>query len=105
MFFVQTIINFFIPSGSGQAMAVMPIMIPLADIIGVTRQTAVLAFQLGDGFSNILWFTYGGLMVFLSYGKVPYNRWIKFIWPFMVKLIVVSIIFVIIATQINYGPF
>jgi len=47
------IINFFIPSGSGQAMAVMPIMIPLADIVGVTRQTATLAFQLGDGFSNI----------------------------------------------------
>ena len=105
MFFVQTIINFFIPSGSGQAMAVMPIMIPLADLIGVTRQTAVLAFQLGDGFSNILWFTYGGLMVFLSYGKVPYNRWIKFVWPFTVKMIVASIVFIVIATQIHYGPF
>jgi uncharacterized ion transporter superfamily protein YfcC len=105
MFFVQTIINFFIPSGSGQAAAVMPIMIPLADLVGVTRQTATLSFQLGDGFSNIMFFTNGTMMFFLSLGRVSYNKWIKFIWPVIWKGMVLSSIFVFIAAQINYGPF
>ena len=55
MLVVQTLINFFIPSATGQASATMPIMAQLADIIGVSRQTAVLAFQFGDGLSNIFW--------------------------------------------------
>jgi uncharacterized ion transporter superfamily protein YfcC len=105
MFFVQMIINFFIPSGSGQATAVMPIMIPLADLVGVTRQTATLAFQLGDGFSNIIFFSYGTLMFFLSLGRVPYDKWIRFVWPVIWKGILLSVIFVFIASQINYGPF
>ena len=105
MFFVQTIINFFIPSGSGQATAVMPIMIPLSDLIGITRQVATLAFQLGDGFSNILWFSYGGLMLFLAFGRVPYDRWLKFVWPVLWKVVLLSIIFLLIAVSIDYGPF
>ncbi|MEL7563734.1 MAG: hypothetical protein AAGU27_02460 [Dehalobacterium sp.] len=105
MFFVQMIINFFIPSGSGQAMAVMPIMIPLSDLVGVTRQTATLAFQLGDGFSNIFYFSFGTLMFFLSLGRVSYDKWVKFVWPVMWKGILLSIIFVYIASMINYGPF
>ena len=54
MFFVQSLANFLIPSGSGQAYVTMPIMAPLADLVGVSRQVAVLAYQFGDGFSNIL---------------------------------------------------
>ena len=105
MFIVQMFINFFIPSGSGQAMVTMPIMIPLGDLLGITRQTTILAFQLGDGFSNIMWFTYGGLMFLLASGKVPYNRWIKFVWPVIWKVFVVSCIFLVIAVHIGYGPF
>lgn len=105
MFIVQMFINFFIPSGSGQAMVTMPIMVPLGDLLGITRQTTILAFQLGDGFSNIIWFTYGGLMFLLAAGKVPYNRWIKFIWPIVWKIFVASCIFLVIAVKIGYGPF
>jgi uncharacterized ion transporter superfamily protein YfcC len=105
MFVVHTIINFFIPSGSGQAMATMPIMIPLSDLIGLKRQIATLAFQFGDGYSNIFWFSYGGLLIYLSYGKVPYDRWIKFIWPLIIKLTILSALFLIISVKMNYGPF
>jgi len=105
MFIVQMFINFFIPSGSGQAVVTMPLMIPLSDLLGITRQTTILAFQLGDGFSNIIWFTYGGLMFLLASGKVPYNRWIKFICPLIWKVFLISSLFLIIAVKIKYGPF
>lgn len=105
MFFVNGVINFFIPSGSGQAAAVMPIMIPLSDIIGITRQTATLAFQFGDGIMNLSYPTVGALMVYLAFGKVPYDRWIRFALPILIKFIVLGIIALIIAVAINFGPF
>jgi len=105
MYGVHLVVNFFIPSGSGQTMATMPIMVPLADVVGITRQTAVQAFQFGDGITNLLYFTYGTLLYFLSVSKVSYQKWFKFIWPLIWKMIVLSIIFLIIAVQIGYGPF
>ena len=73
MVIVQTFINFFINSGSGQAATTMPIMAPLADILGVSRQTAVLAFQYGDGLSNSLWPTSGVLMAGLCMAGIPFD--------------------------------
>lgn len=105
MFFVQMLINLFIPSGSGQAMTMMPIMIPLSDLLGITRQTACLAFQLGDGISNMFWPSCGGLMLFISFGRVPYDRWMKFFWPVLWKVTLLCIIYVLIATATSYGPF
>ncbi len=105
MFIVQSILNFFIPSGSGQAMATMPIMIPLADVLGVTRQTAVLAFQFGDGFTNIMFPTMGTLLIYLAFGNVPFERWIKFVGSLLWKILIVAIIALLIAVKINYGPF
>lgn len=105
MFIVQSILNFLIPSGSGQAMATMPIMIPLADLVGVTRQTATLAFQFGDGFSNLLYPTMGTLLIYLAFGNVPFERWLKFIWSLMWKLLIVCIVALMVAVAINYGPF
>ena len=78
MYFVQLIINFVIPSGSGQALVTMPIMAPLADMVDVTRQTAVLAFQLGDGFAHILYPTSGYFMAALAIAGVEWHKWIKF---------------------------
>ncbi|AOT73265.1 YfcC family protein [Geosporobacter ferrireducens] len=105
MFMVQTIINFFIPSGSGQAMVTLPIMIPAADIIGLNRQIAILAYQFGDGLSNLCYPTVGGLVAFLMYSKVSFNKWLKFIMPFMVLAWGVAIILLMIAVMMNYGPF
>jgi uncharacterized ion transporter superfamily protein YfcC len=102
MFFVQSVFNFFIPSGSGQAYVTMPIMAPLADIVGVTRQTAVLAFQFGDGFSNILIPTQYVLIGILAMAGIPYDRWLRFIWPFMVKVAIVGSLALVVAVLIGY---
>jgi len=105
MYVVQIIINFFIPSGSGQAAATMPIMTPLADIIGISRQTAVMAYQFGDGFTNSIIPTSASLMGYLSIAKIPYEKWFKFIWPLMLIWIGTGAIFLLVANAIGYGPF
>ena len=81
MLIVQLFFNFLVPSGSGQATIMMPIMLPLADIVGITRQTAVLAFQFGDGFSNILWPTMGVLWACIGAAKIKFNEWVKWVLP------------------------
>jgi uncharacterized ion transporter superfamily protein YfcC len=81
MLFTQTLINFFIPSGSGQAATTMPIMAPLADILGVTRQTAILAFQYGDGFSNLLFPTSANIVIMCGIAHVTLEQWWKFFIP------------------------
>ena len=103
MFFVQTLANFFIPSGSGQAFVTMPIMAPLADLVGVKRQVAVLAFQFGDGFSNIIIPTQYVLIGILAMAGIPYDRWLRFILPFMLKVVVVSSIALAVAVMIGYS--
>lgn len=105
MLIAHCIINFFIPSGSGQAAATMPIMLPLSDIVGISRQTAVLAFQFGDGITNVLYPTVGALLMALAFGKVPYNKWVKFVFPLVLRVLVVAIICLVGAVIFNYGPF
>lgn len=83
MFVMQSILNFFVPSGSGQAALTMPIMAPLGDLVGVTRQTAVLAFQFGDGFSNLIIPTSAVLMGILTLAEIPWERWARWILPLM----------------------
>ncbi|EGY80622.1 YfcC family protein [Peptoniphilus indolicus] len=103
--FIISLFNGLITSGSAKATALMPILIPLADLIGMTRQTMILAFQFGDGLTNSLWFTSGTLLMFLTIAKIPLNRWYKFVWKLLAILFVVAIISLIIAVKINYGPF
>ncbi|MUV38282.1 uncharacterized protein JNUCC1_02120 [Lentibacillus sp. JNUCC-1] len=103
MYFIQLIINFFIPSGSGQALVTMPIMAPLSDLIGVTRQTAVLAFQLGDGFAHILYPTSGYFMAALTIAGVPYQKWLRFFLPLFVIFALISIVSLVIAQMIQWS--
>ena len=105
MYVVQVVVNFFIPSGSGQAATTMPIMTPLADLIGVTRQTAVMAYQFGDGFTNSIIPTSAALMGVLSVAKINYEKWVKFLWPLMLIWIAIGGAFLVLANIINYGPF
>lgn len=100
---VQSVCNFFIPSGSGQAYVTMPIMAPLADLTGVTRQTSVLAYQMGDGFMNMVVPTNALLMGMLGLGKIPYERWVRFIVPLLAKLFVVAIAALLVAVAIDFG--
>jgi uncharacterized ion transporter superfamily protein YfcC len=97
MLLIQTLINFFIPSGSGQAYVTMPLMAPIGDLVGVTRQTAVLAFQFGDGFANMIVPTNPVLMGILGIAGIPYDRWLRFILPLMAKLLVAGSIALVIA--------
>ncbi|WP_407352177.1 YfcC family protein [Luteimonas sp. R10] len=94
---MQAFVNFFIPSGSGQAFVTMPIMAPLADVVGVERQVAVLAFQFGDGFTSLLFPTNFVLMAILGVAGIPYERWFRFAWPLLLKLIAASSLALMIA--------
>ncbi len=105
MYIIQIVINFFIPSGSGQAAATMPIMVPLSDILGINRQIAVLCYQFGDGFTNSIIPTNATLMALLSLSNIPYSKWVKFITPLMIIWVIIGAIFIVAATAINYGPF
>ncbi|MBR9988958.1 MAG: YfcC family protein [Gemmatimonadetes bacterium] len=101
MLVVQSLTNFFIPSGSGQAYVTMPIMAPLADVVGVSRQVAVLAFQFGDGFTNILVPTNPVIIGMLAIAGVPYDRWLRFVMPFMLKVWAVSALALAVAVWLG----
>ncbi|SDY05361.1 Uncharacterized membrane protein YfcC, ion transporter superfamily [Evansella caseinilytica] len=102
MYGFQVFINLFITSGSGQAAITMPIMTPLGDLLGVTRQTGVLAFQLGDGFTNLINPTSSTLMGALAVSGISFHKWFKFAWPLIVIWIVFGGIMVVIANIIHY---
>ena len=104
MLIANTIINVFLTSGSGQAAAVMPILVPLSDLIGVTRQTAVLAFNFGDGFCNYILPTSTALMGIISACNIPYDRWMRFMWKMFAIWLVGGTVLLAIAQLINYGP-
>lgn len=103
MFAVQTGINFFVVSGSGQAALTMPLMAPLADLLGVTRQTAVLAYQMGDGFTNMIIPTNPVLMGVLSLAGVPWSVWARWVLPLQLLLFVLGLAALAIAVSIGYG--
>jgi uncharacterized ion transporter superfamily protein YfcC len=105
MFVAHIIINFFIPSGSGQASATMPLFVPLSDVVGITRQTAVLAFQLGDGISNGINPTSSNMNSFLGVAKITYPQWLRFAGPLLLMWELAGGVFVVIANLIGYGPF
>jgi uncharacterized ion transporter superfamily protein YfcC len=100
MLCVQTVCNFFIPSGSGQAYVTMPIMSPLAELTQVPQETAVLAYQFGDGFTNMVVPTSALVMGTLALGKIPYGAWVKFVMPLLLKLFTAAIIFLMISVRL-----
>jgi uncharacterized ion transporter superfamily protein YfcC len=102
MLLVQSVCNFLIPSGSGQAYVTMPIMAPLADLTNVGRETAILAYQFGDGFTNMIVPTNALLMGMLLLARVPYQRWLRFILPLMVKIYLVALVVLAIAALMRF---
>ena len=87
MYAIQTLINLVIPSASAKAAMTIPIMAPFADMIGLSRQSMVLAFQFGDGFTNMITPTSGVLVAVLGMARIPYHKWFKFIWKFILVLV------------------
>ena len=90
MYGIQTFINVFIPSASAKAAVTMPIMAPFSDLIGVSRQATVLAFQFGDGFTNMITPCSGVLMAVLSVAKIPYEKWFRWAWKFILAMILLG---------------
>lgn len=105
MFFLQFLFNFIVPSGSGQAAITMPILAPIGDILGVTRQTTVLAFQFGDGLCNLIAPTVGTTFAFLGIAKLSFNKFLKFVAPLTIILVVMATVTVFVAAKMNFGPF
>ena len=105
MFVIQALIHFIVPSGSGQAALTMPIMVPLADLLNVTRQTSVLVFSLADGIGNTIFPTSGYFMAGLAIAGVPWQKWAKVMIKLVVLQYIIAIIAVVLANMFHYGPF
>ena len=90
MYGIQTLINIVIPSGSAKAAITMPIMAPFSDLIGISRQTTVMAFQFGDGFTNMITPTSGVLIATLGVARIPWEKWVRFIWKFILLLVIIG---------------
>lgn len=102
---VQVALSYLVPSGSGQAALTMPILAPLGDLVGVTRQTSVLAYQLGDGFSNIFTPTCGYFMAGLALVKIPWTRWVRFLWPLQALWLAAGLVLLLVAHALRWGPY
>ena len=102
MFVTQSLLNFFVPSGSGQAALTMPIMAPLGDLVGVTRQTAVLAFQFGDGFTNLIIPTSAVTMGVLTLAEIPWEKWARWMLPLQIIFIITGLILLIPPYFLNW---
>lgn len=105
MYLFQCMLNFLVPSGSGQAAVSIPIMAPLGDLVGVTRQTACVAYQLGDAISNIFTPTSGFFMAGLALARIPWTKWARWILPLIGMQYALGAAFVVIAHMIGLGPF
>lgn len=104
MYTFQNFLNLIIPSASGQAATSLPILLPMGDMAGITRQTSCLIFQIGNGLSNVFVPTAGTFMVALSMAKIPYGKWVKWFAPLLALQFVAGAILVLIANAIKLGP-
>ncbi|MFH1134831.1 MAG: TIGR00366 family protein [Pseudomonadota bacterium] len=102
LYLFQVMMNFFVPSGTGQAVLTIPILAPLGDLVGVTRQTVVLAFQCGDGFSNLIWPTNPMLHIAVGLAGVSYRDWVRWVWPLQALLLVLCSCFLVTAALVKY---
>lgn len=105
IFMFQLLVSFIIPSGTGQAVLTIPILAPLGDIVGVTRQTIVLAYQFGDSFSNVLSPNVGYFIAALSAVNIPWTKWAKFVLPLFFIWCMIGLTFTLIAYYLHLGPF
>lgn len=97
-------INFMIPSGSGQALATLPIMIPMGEVLGLTRQSTILAYQVGDGVTNLFNPTLGGLIAMLAMCRIPFDKWLRFIMPVVGVILIIAWVALLFSVSINWGP-
>lgn len=105
IYLIIILLNFFIISGEGKAVVLIPILSPLGQVLHVNQQILVLAYQYGDGFANMLYPTSGSLHAMLALGDVTYSQWVKFSWKLWTLLSLTGFGVILFAQAINYGPF
>jgi len=105
IYLVTMFMNFFVASASAKAFLMMPILAPLSDLVGITRQTAVLAFDFGDGFSNMLYPSNALLIIALGFTVVSYPKWLKWTIPLQILMLLITVLFLFIAVTVHFGPF
>ncbi|MBQ4389616.1 MAG: YfcC family protein [Bacteroidales bacterium] len=105
MYGIQAVINFLIPSASAKAAITIPIMTPFADMVGVSRQAMVLAFQFGDGFTNMLTPTSGVLMAALAMARIPYEKWLKWVWKGTLALLLIGLVLLLVTVAFPIPEF
>jgi uncharacterized ion transporter superfamily protein YfcC len=105
MYMIQTMINIFIPSGSAKAALTIPMMSQFSDLIGISRQATVMAFQFGDGFTNLLTPTSGVLIGVLGVAKIPYEKWIRWVFPLILILTLLGFLLLIPTVTMNLQGF
>ena len=105
IYVIQNLLHFLVPSGSGQAAVSMPILAPLGDLVGVTRQTNVLAYQLGNGLTNVFIPTQGYFMAALGILRIPWTTWVRWLLPLLLAWLAIGCAAVILASVIRLGPF
>jgi uncharacterized ion transporter superfamily protein YfcC len=105
MYAIQTTINIFIPSGSAKAALTMPIMATFSDLIGLSKQATVMAFQFGDGFTNLITPTSGVLIAALGMARIPYEKWVRWIFKFVLILTLLGLLLLIPTVTIPLAGF
>lgn len=105
IYLMQNLLHFIVPSGSGQAAVSMPILAPLGDLLGITRQTNVLAYQLGNGLTNVFIPTQGYFMAALGILRIPWSKWVRWLFPLLLIWLAIGTGAVLIAQAIHWGPF
>lgn len=105
MYGIQTIINLVIPSASAKAAITVPIMAPFSDLVGVSRQAMVLAFQFGDGFTNMITPTSGVLIAALAMARIPYTKWVKWAWKKVLVLVLLGFVLLVPTVFISLSGF
>ncbi len=105
MYGIQNFLNIIIPSGSAKAALTMPIMAPFSDLVDISRQATVLAFQFGDGFTNMITPTSGVLIGALGVAKIPYDKWLKWVWPMILTLVIVGFLLLLPTLFMNLNGF
>jgi uncharacterized ion transporter superfamily protein YfcC len=105
MYLIQTFLNIFIPSGSGKAALTMPMMSQFSDLVGISRQATVIAFQLGDGFTNMITPTSGVLIGVLGIARIPYEKWFRWVAPFIIILTVLGFLLLLPTVLMNLNGF
>ena len=105
MYGIQALINFIIPSATAKAAITIPIMAPFADMVGVSRQAMVLAFQFGDGFTNMVTPTSGVLVAALAMARIPYAKWVKWVWKGVLVLLVLGLLLLLPTAWLSMAEF